>query len=523
MMATISPSPSVQELLDGAVNAHSTERACASGLQPPFSSESLCHVSAAPRDMEGWLAVAAGAKPVTYFVFEVRKGVSTYYIRRRYRDFDRLHVALSEAYGRAGHTLPALPPKQLFGKNEDASFLSRRQQQLAAYLAELLDDKVVSMSPELCAFLEAEAGTQLSARNETIATCTALALAELADDEAARQKLESELEVQRDALVRLNARAFAAEREAAANAEAASLEHARFTRARALALGVLLREREARRARAAIGAALGAWATRAAAVRAAKTVRAAEVERAEKVADDPLQSVSLETPRKVLGTPTKAPAEESLLKAGLLLKQGAGNRSFQERFFELVRLDATAFLVYYDSAARESVKGYVPLDGATVAPEPHATQPNCLLVTAPARRLSLFTPGIAPGPLGCSPLKALGERMTLLEKAREIAPRDARATDARHARPPLAGGHVGQARAAQRARVGPAQRAGEHVAPGGALGRRPRAVAHRAARGDRVWRRRPVDCAGDAHTQRTVRSDRRRGRAVAHRQLGTRR
>ena len=95
------------------------------------------------------------------------------------------------------------------------------------------------------------------------------------------------------------------------------------------------------------------------------------------------------------GAPPALPAEMTV-KAGNLLKQGAANKAFQERFFELIRVgdagEHGAFLVYYESELRQTVKGYISLDGACVSEVEHEVEPYCMLLTTPARRLSLVTP-----------------------------------------------------------------------------------------------------------------------------------
>ena len=93
--------------------------------------------------------------PVTYFVLLVRIGASSWNVRRRFKDFDVLYNNLCQAYGKA--IVPPVPPKQLV-KNESAEFLQRRTQLLASFLAGVMADKLLSMSAELCAFLECESG-----------------------------------------------------------------------------------------------------------------------------------------------------------------------------------------------------------------------------------------------------------------------------------------------------------------------------------------------------------------------------
>ena len=43
---------------------------------------------------------------------EVRIGASAYVVRRRYKDFDKLHSDLCSTYGKSA--VPELPPKQFF-------------------------------------------------------------------------------------------------------------------------------------------------------------------------------------------------------------------------------------------------------------------------------------------------------------------------------------------------------------------------------------------------------------------------
>lgn len=107
-------------------------------------------------------------------------------MRKRFKDFDLLYDGLCKAYGK--HMVPSLPPKQ-FLKNESAEFLRERQGQLGAFLSGLLADKVLSMSAELCSFLEAEAGAQLHRTNTAIETRNAVLIGELAvaDMNAANQ------------------------------------------------------------------------------------------------------------------------------------------------------------------------------------------------------------------------------------------------------------------------------------------------------------------------------------------------
>ena len=56
----------------------------------------------------------------------------------------------------------------------------------------------------------------------------------------------------------------------------------------------------------------------------------------------------------------------ALVERRLKDEEGAGNKAYQERYFELVSLGAAgeygAFLVYYESELRASVKGYISLE-----------------------------------------------------------------------------------------------------------------------------------------------------------------
>ena len=94
---------------------------------------------------------------------------------------------------------------------------------------------------------------------------------------------------------------------------------------------------------------------------------------------------------------------------------------FSDRYFELISLggrgEGGAFLVYYEGELRQHVRGYICLDGATLAEVPHESEAHVMRLTSPARRLSLLTPGVAAGPLG-SPTAppSVEEKMGWLEK-----------------------------------------------------------------------------------------------------------
>ena len=106
----------------------------------------------------------------------------------------------------------ALPPKQMI-KNESAEFLQRRQQLLAGFLQAVIDDKVLSMSAELCAFLECEAGSQLAAAMAVATSCSATLLHEVSAAETLAQTAETALTKSEAHVADLRA-ALAAERAA---------------------------------------------------------------------------------------------------------------------------------------------------------------------------------------------------------------------------------------------------------------------------------------------------------------------
>ena len=124
-------------------------------------------------------------------MLQVRIGASTWNVRRRFKDFDVLYANLCAAYGKA--IVPPVPPKQLL-KNESSEFLQRRAQLLSAFLEGVLADKVLSMSAEVCAFLECEAGSALTKANVEIASCTAMLVTELATAERTTAQAAAALE-----------------------------------------------------------------------------------------------------------------------------------------------------------------------------------------------------------------------------------------------------------------------------------------------------------------------------------------
>ena len=423
---------------------------------PSFAQNSLCeaHVTVLHKT-EAWSAADSGdgKPPVTYFLIEVRIGASAYVVRRRYKDFDKLHADLCSAYGK--HAVPAIPPKQLL-KNEDAEFVRRRQVQLATYLDGVVSDKVLSMSAEVCAFLECEAGSQLACTAAALSANTAMLLPELAAAErlcgARLEKIEAgerEIAVLQGALSAACTErdAFFAERNAARRERDAAAAAATAARNRVLAM--LCRARDAR----CVASAMEIWAAQrkerpvpnvanafSAALSAALSglqspggVPVADVSAAsepaapESAAVEPKppteeppppphqqeqrqQQQQQQSPLPASSTPPPppppraaslvvAPPTERAIKAGLLLKQGAGNKAFQERYFELVTLGEGAqygaFLVYYESELKASVKGYISLDGARIAPAEHSIEPYCLTLTTPAKRLSVVAPAEA--------------------------------------------------------------------------------------------------------------------------------
>ena len=484
--------------------------------------------------------------PVTYFVLQVRLGTSTYHVRRRFKDFDTLYHALCHAHGK--HAVPQLPPKQVI-KNETADFLRERKTLLSDFLTSVFADKVISMAPELCAFLECEAGATLATANADLASCTGMLVAEVsaaealasanadaldaanADIEHLRQALTEETNLREEAtrataatvLERDAARSATAAAETAANANAVALAAAekeidglhkalaRETAAKEAALAEVQKPNAVGDAlSAALSAAIQAVNTSPSKMDPAETVEPASpapteliesatnasaaeagaavapaavpsaappvdswqmgVDDAPEMAADAAAEEAPTTPRAGWHAPMApvaaapvvpsqpdrpfwaakrpsgavlppealpAPPVEHALKCGLLMKQGAGNKAYQERYFELVSLGEHgaygAFLVYYDSELKQSVKGYISLEGASVIAGGHKeakdgdahAEPYAFTLTTPARRLSMLTPGLAPGPLkmglkgplasrDCPP--SLDARMNILEK-----------------------------------------------------------------------------------------------------------
>lgn len=443
-------------------------------LMPSFAAESLCNASVAIMDMEAWttsdtnmvrsvrrllryphcwplLALTRATScvplqpPVTYFVLHVRLGNSSYCVRRRFKDFDTLYAALCHAHGK--HTVPQLPPKQVI-KNETADFLRERKLLLSDFLLAVFDDKVLSMSPELCAFLECEAGATLATANADLASCTGMLVAEVSAAEAlasaradalaasdaeltaARLALVTETahkeDAQRDASTALaerdaaRAATVAAEATAASHAAALATATSEVAELRA-ALGVETLAKEAALAelhKPNVGDALSA-ALSAAINRVGKSptkdgpngevVESPSTAPAERLttdappafalpisldagAEDPSLHESdgaeaaphtpggvdepapiallpgerqpqVERPFWVAKRPSgaampdtapaadcaPAPPMEHAIKCGLLMKQGAGNKAYQERYFELVSLGAAGECVLLPS------------------------------------------------------------------------------------------------------------------------------------------------------------------------------
>jgi hypothetical protein len=435
------------------------------------------------RDMETW-ASSDTSPPVTYFVLHVCIGASSYCVRRRFKDFDALYTCLCNAYGK--QNVPGLPPKQVI-KNENTEFLAKRRELLAEFVAAVLDDKVLSMSAELCAFLECEAGAQLTKANADLSSCTAMLVSEVGAAEAlaaaastAASAAAAELAETRDALARETAAREAAEAE-----RDAALRAAQNARERALAM--LCRGRDQRLASqafgfwatstapkpaapkqppadvgaalsAALSAALHAVGPKPPAEPALPTAAATDADAASEPTsplggDEPAVRAELAAlaggvpppasepsdgsmpyawrPSPQLKSPPSAPPPpaEIALKVGLLHKQGAGNKAFVQRYFELVSLgeyaEYGAFLVYYESELKASVKGYISLEGASVTRVEHNAEAHAFTLTTPARRLSMLTPGLMPGPLkmgddgklvttACPP--SLDARMSIIEK-----------------------------------------------------------------------------------------------------------
>ena len=413
--------------------------------------------------------------PVTYFVLTVRMGASSYQVHRRFKDFDMLYEGLCRAHGK--QNVPSLPPKQVI-KNESHEFLQKRWQLLTEFIAALLDDKVLSMTPELCAFLECESGAQLTKANADLSSCTGMLIREVSDAERLASSTAAELAHARSEVADLRKALIAMEGARATEQEArtaaeferdAALVAAKAGRERVLAM--VCRGRDQRLAANAfhswvggtepkvknapdVGAALTAALSAALNLNANGPTRASEPTAVAPLETAPVlsdQATSLaeaepavwieeviaehswhagpdeaedkqlapDVPRKhqALDSPPAAPPppSEHAIKSGLLLKQGAGNKKYQERYFELVSLGVAgeygAFLVYYESELKASVKGYISLEGASVSACEHASEPFAFTLTTPARRLT--SKGDQMG-ADCPP--SLDARMSLIEK-----------------------------------------------------------------------------------------------------------
>ena len=426
------------------------------------AAEGLCDVGARVLDESDTLVLEhawPGPKTVNYYVILVSKGTTSHTVRRRYKDFDALNVALGDTYGK--HMVPPnFPGKQLV-KNESAEFVEQRRHELRRWLAAVTEDRYLSLSPEVCAFLECEAATQLAARTAALSASAALLAAELGAAEHQAARAEEHAASLLLALQRAQEEAAAAHRRAdAADAAAAA--------ARGATLRALLAKRADRQVADAFrrlrrGAAPPPTPAADAAAAAPDAVAAGEAPAVcGKPRDDAktpatvappaakarasgvsptsitelgdLDAAALDTPVRGAGGAAAAAAVdggaaahaaaqaaaggERVVKAGSLLKQGSLNNEFRERFCELVSLGdgGRSFLVYYEAAAppasssspyepyeaeapKGAVKGYICLDGASAATLDHPTQQHCLLITLPARRLSFLTPGVSPGPL----------------------------------------------------------------------------------------------------------------------------
>mmetsp|Transcript_20270 Transcript_20270/g.67087 ORF Transcript_20270/g.67087 Transcript_20270/m.67087 type:complete len:500 (-) Transcript_20270:291-1790(-) len=405
--------------------------------QSTFASDATADVGAAVQCTE--VGQDGHGRTVTFFVFEVYKGAASWCVRRRYSDFNALWLKLCEAYGR--QNVPILPPKQLV-KNESEEFLEKRSHLLAHFLYELLEDRAVCSSPEVCAFLECEAGAHLAASNAGIATCAAILLGELHAEEGQRSALEDEL-----------AAAVSAARAAKAEACRAKLEiraeAARAEAARRQVLALLWRKRGERLQRNALRmwrAGAGGW--EAGLAPGPTPARPAAEGRREGAAvaapggvvpyrgsslDEALGGDGFERSGRSSGResgrssfvarPSVAEATgEELVMAGSLLKQGAsrgplGSRNYKRRHFELVSVAATGLapvgtcLVYYDDLSKAALKGIIPLDGASLSREREADGRDVIRLTTPARRLSWLTGRGAAKPLAAEASMNLVERV----------------------------------------------------------------------------------------------------------------
>ena len=218
MMSPFTPTPSLadpQEFTDpvaptpaGAI--HAAEGLCDVGARVLDESDTLVLEHAWP-----------GPKTVNYYVILVSKGTTSHTVRRRYKDFDALHVALGDTYGK--HMVPPnFPGKQLV-KNESAEFVEQRRLELRRWLAAVTEDRYLSLSPEVCAFLECEAATQLAARTAALSASAALLTAELGAAEHQAARAEEHAASLLLALQRAQEEAVAAHRRAdAADAAAAA-------------------------------------------------------------------------------------------------------------------------------------------------------------------------------------------------------------------------------------------------------------------------------------------------------------
>ena len=372
-------------------------------------------------------------------------------MRRRYKDFDALNVALGDTYGK--HMVPPnFPGKQLV-KNESAEFVEQRRHELRRWLAAVTEDRYLSLSPEVCAFLECEAATQLAARTAALSAGAALLAAELgaaehqaARAESARPRCSSRCSAHRAAAARRGARAAAAAaRGATLRAPSPSAPTGRSPTPSAASAAARRRSTPAADAAAAAPDAVAAGEAPAVCgkprddAKTPATVAPPAARRARQACrrlrsrswatSTPLRSTrrcaaaARRPRRRSTAARRRAAAQaaaggERVVKAGALLKQGSLNNEFRERFCELVSLGdgGRSFLVYYEAAAppasssspyepyeaeapKGAVKGYICLDGASAATLDHPTQQHCLLITLPARRLSFLTPGVSPGPL----------------------------------------------------------------------------------------------------------------------------
>ena len=325
----------------------------------------------------------------------------------------------------------------------------RRHLALQHFLRELLDEKVLSSSPELCAFLECEAAAQLAIGINHVSTCASVFYSELQREEAQRAEVGAALQQARTEKLWAYHEKEVAEHAASKAREEAARAHAGAHKARVQILKMLLAGRNQRLQQGALSK------LRAYRYEPGDDLVAAEVEKslselaaaaleegiapiaespeeeeeqqqqtAECRRDDakdqndqnenaPPADASLQTPRRS--------DEETLIKWGSLLKQGAGNRRYQGRYFELIRAagrekaKAQNVLVYYADARKESVKGYIPLENATVeavADEHYESIQHRLRISTPVQPLG----DLLKNPKnGRSPLKVL-DNMNIFQK-----------------------------------------------------------------------------------------------------------